>query len=498
MKNVQILIFVLLSVAIAGCQKDETGKPVATQEVSFGIEMVNSDGIKSDLPVCQEDESGNRLMPNVLEIEIINQQIGLVSTISPQIFVLNDKLYSQAIKLAPGQYTITKSLMLTENGGTVVMAAPGENSEFGQYVVNGVNFEFEVTTFAKTEADMEVLCLSSEHVNEFGFFGFQVSDVVVRKQCFFGDLCIKNHTDYEGSYYDDLFTPLSNYPHDLPAIFKIEVTRNAGDWSKTFSNIIVENGIATQFVSPLCIKYPDRLVKNEVFTFDLYNYVRVGSSFQYKYFHTCTTEDGELLASGGDGVVDFVLGNGNYEETDLLLPPYQNHPNTASITISHPGNRAYWNLHVNNMQPAGVYDLPTGPMIGWCCAQGTSITPGTKSMYIYGSLYSTNWPAGMPFTTHDIAKVNWLLNNLGSFSGFYYLNGNTITSNDFTPEQGLVIQNAILGIIHGTNEVSGMAFDMAFAASDKSKFHSPARRLGSNPLCCIQQTGAESINFYRC
>jgi hypothetical protein len=74
--------------------------------------------------------------------------------------------------------------------------------------------------------------------------------------------------------------------------------------------------------------------------FKLYIYVRVGSNFQYKYFHTWTLENDESFATGSDGIVDFVMGNCNYSYATLLLAPYQNLPVSASITISSPAIRA--------------------------------------------------------------------------------------------------------------------------------------------------------------
>jgi hypothetical protein len=470
MNSNKILLIVLLSAAFTGCQKDDAGKTVATQEVSFGIDLMDIDGLKSGVFECQFDDQGNPLIPTVLEIDITDLDIGTTSTFNPQIFMLDGKLYSQAIKLATGQYSISKFLMLTEIGGTVVMAIPEASSEFGQYVVNGVDFEFEVGEFSKTQVDVQVLCFSLEKVDEFGFFWFQTNEIVIREQCFFGDLCLKDPTDYAGSYYDDLFAPLSNYPFDLPAIYKIEVIRNNGDWSKSFTNIVVEDNVATEFIAPLCIKYPDRVDKDDEFVFKLYIYVRVGSQFQYKYFHSWTIVNDESFDSGNDGIMGFVVGNCNYNGADLQLAPYQNLPTSASITISSPGDPGYWNLNVNSVNPAGNYDLPLGEMTGWCGDQETTIIPGTKNMYIYSSLYSTNWPAGMPFNPQDIAKVNWLFNNLGNFAGFNTPTGNVITSNDITQAQGLLIQDAIWEIIHGNTGISGMAMDMATAAANQGNF----------------------------
>jgi hypothetical protein len=466
MKNLSMLLLTLILATITACQKDDAGKTVATQEVSFGIQLIEPDPLKSDPFDCPVDEQGSMLQASVAQIEIHNQDIGLTSTFTPQLFVLEGKMYCQSIKLAPGNYSITKFLLLTEVGGTVVMAIPEEGSEFSQYVSFSLEYAFTVNAYFKAEIGIQVLCFSEARTQEFGFFWMQPNEVQVRQECFFGDLCVKDPQDYAGSLYANQVTGLQI---DMPAIFKIIVKKDGVEIPYSpFTNATAEAGWGVG--TPVCVQYPDNLSVVEIFTFELWILVRIGSDFQYKHFYTWTIVDDELLESGTDGIMDFVMGNCSYGEPDLLLPPYQNLPNTASITISYPGDPGYWNLNVNSMMPPGIYDLPLGPMTGWCGDQATTITPGTKNMYIYGSLYSANWPPGMPFNQEHISMVNWLFNNLGSFSGFNYLNGNTITSNDLTPEQGLIIQNAIWGIIHGTNGVSGMALDMATAASTHGDF----------------------------
>jgi hypothetical protein len=466
MKNIRILLIILLSLALTGCQKDEADKTVAAQDVTFGIQWIGPDDLKTGLFDCPVDEQGNSLEASVIQIEITDTDIGLTSTFTPQIFVLGDKLYSQAIKLVPGNYIISKFLLLTEIGGTIVMAVPEQGSEMSQYVINSLDFGFAVSAFSKNEISIQVLCFEPARTEEFGFFWLQPNQVVVRQQCFFGDLCVKDPQDYAGSLYENQLTGLQI---DMPAIFRINVKKNGIEVPNSpFTNASLEAGWGVG--APVCVEYADDLNTIEVFTFDLWILVRVGSGFQYQLFHTWNISDDEIIDDGGDGIIDFVLGNCNFSGADLQLAPYQNLPQTASITISYPGDPGYWGLNVNSVFPAGNYDLPLGSMTGWCGDQGTVITPGTKNMYIYSSLYNNNWPAGMPFDEHDIAKVNWLFNNLGSFSGFESPGGYVITSDDLTVDQGLIIQQAIWGIVHGTSGISGMALDMANAAVDKENF----------------------------
>jgi hypothetical protein len=123
----------------------------------------------------------------------------------------------------------------------IVMATPEAGADFAQYVARPVPFDIEVSEFAKTEEEVEVLCFIPERVEEFGFFWFVIEETIIREQCFFGDLCIKSKADYVGSYYDDLFD-LDAYPFDLPAIYRVTIERAAPAWSQTYTNIVVVDG----------------------------------------------------------------------------------------------------------------------------------------------------------------------------------------------------------------------------------------------------------------
>lgn len=462
MKTKIISLMVLLALAVVSCQKDQADKPVVQQDVEFGVMQIDPSQLKNDWDFLCDEE----LVATIAEIEIDGE------TYYPQIFWLNGSLYTQAIKLSPGTHTVTKFVLWTEHPVTgvdpmIVMAAPADGADFAQYIARPVPFDIEVSEFDKTEEEVEVLCFIPERVDEFGFFWFVIDEIVVREQCFFGDLCIKSKDDYVGSYYDDLFD-MDDYPFDLPAIYRVTIERNDG-WSSTETNVVVVDGTATEFIAPLCIKYPDRLGITDEFTLTLEVYVAVGDSWDWVEYEEISFNDyyiDELTAEGE--VIDFVIGNCNLDPNGWVFPAYMNLPEKANVTIAHPGNPGYWNLNITSFTPGGSYDIILGAMTGWCGDAETTISGGNKTMWIYNSLDPSSWPANMPavFTVAKINQVNWLFNNLGSY-GFNIssIDPLYIVPGELTVAEGNTIQNAIWSIINGPGNFSPLAGSQPLAFS---------------------------------
>jgi hypothetical protein len=481
MKTRILSLIVILAIAVVSCQKDE--KQILPQDVSFGIDQVDQTGLKADTILCPTDEQGNLLVPTVAEIEVKDLGDNLIGVFYPELFVLNDKLYTQAIKLLPGSYKITKFVLWTKNpidfpppDAKIVMATPNLGAAFAEYInpLYLLDYEFTVDAFAKKEIKIEVLCFEPAKYTEFGFFWFQIDEIVIREKCFFGDLCVKNPDEYTGSNY--ALQP-SGLQIDMPAIFKIHAYKGSVAPANELPNSPFTNNVAPDYGvgAPVCVKWPDRIrIPNEEFIFELWIYVAVGGGFDWVHFHTWTFVDDALLAAGGaDGVVDFVLGNCNYSSTDLQLAPYMNLPATAQVTIAS-GTTAYMDLNIVAANPG---DLPTGLQSGWCGDGLTIIQLGTHTMYIYSSLYPASWPAGMPFSAQTINKINWLFNNLGTF-GFPQITGYTIPyDGPLTQEQGEILQDAIWLLVHGndpdvafTLENIILSGQMATAAAGQGNF----------------------------
>jgi uncharacterized protein YcfL len=190
-----VIIFSLIALAFAGCQKDEFNTSVVQQELVFGIELIDPVSLKND-PwnyTCYTDEDGNLLEPAIAQIEIKDKDNN-VTIYYPPVYYLNDKLFSQSIKLNTGDYTITKFLLWTEHpvsgsNPKIVMATPETNAEFSEYVSPSVPFDFPVGSFVKTEINIEVLCFLPQEYDSFGFTWLELTEIVVRELCFFGDIC---------------------------------------------------------------------------------------------------------------------------------------------------------------------------------------------------------------------------------------------------------------------------------------------------------------------
>lgn len=191
-----VIIFVLIALAFAGCQKDETHDNfVVMQEVTFGVDLIDFNGLKNDQWDfrCYPDDDGNFPEPRIAQIELKDAN-NVTKTYYPSVFIINEKVYTQSLKLATGIYTVTKFLLwsdhpLTGNNSTIVMAAPEAGTEFADYVNPAIPFNITIDSFLKTEVDTEVLCFLPQEYESFGFTWLELTEIVVREFCFFGDIC---------------------------------------------------------------------------------------------------------------------------------------------------------------------------------------------------------------------------------------------------------------------------------------------------------------------
>ena len=335
----------------------------------------------------------------------------------PLTFVIDGKLYTQAIKLDAGAYLVEYFALMDDMGtpdkvdDKIVKATPMYDSDYAQYVEYPLYREIVIVAFQKFELRIEVLCYMEVHYEYFGFFWFEVRELTIRTQCFFGDFCIKHLPDYYGSLYE-----LDGLQLDEVAIFKIVATRN-GDPIGTFHNTYWDDQQNFLFDSPLCVEYADYDNEEDHFLFELWIYVKVGNTFDYVLFHTWHFYDDEMIPTGPDWVVDFVLGNCNYTEPDLLLPPYMNLPWFFDFWVTTDNPNSYFNAHFDGIGPG--YDIADGVYPAWCADLLHFITPGTHyNMCAFSSLYLNLLPSSCDPNLdwglmHDeFGRLNWVFNNL--------------------------------------------------------------------------------------
>jgi hypothetical protein len=308
MKTKILSLLVILAIAVVSCQKDEADKPVVLQDVSFGIEHVDPMGLK--------DGSFDILCPeNLTPVKAKIVIAGITDPFYPLVFFLNERWYTQAIKLEPGTYTIEEFYLLDADDN-ILMATPAAGSVYAPYVDGKtVAMDILVEAFVKKEFKMWVLCYEPAKYDEFGFFWFRINRIVVRTFCFFGDICANGEpylpADFANTAYADLPGGLLM---DMPAIFEIRAFDGDGDPLpySPFSNLGFEN-------LPLCVQYPDNIdIAGETFTFELWILEADGT---YTHYHTFTVTDDQIDITDvdEDDVIEFVVGNCNYSATDLQL-----------------------------------------------------------------------------------------------------------------------------------------------------------------------------------
>ncbi len=467
MKTLRILTMILIAGFLFSCEKD-IEKDQVKQDVIFGITHLDPNELKTDNDdgvICPDD-----IHPVYAEIDIRDKD-DLVTTYIPEVFYLNGQLFTQAIRLESGNYTVEKFIIYNIDD-IPIMATPNADSDYAVYVEQTVEFPINVGEFTKIEVPVEVLCFVPGAYMNFGFFWFNIEEIIVKNICFFGDLCIKDIEPYlDSKYYDVFGEDIHNYPFDLPAIFKVETfvwENEAWKSLKVFENVDKDNNL----ISPMCAEYfINKKGDAREFKFNLYVWVPTADGFDWAPYDSWTfmNTDEEKIMVNEFNVVEFVIGNCSYNVDGVhVYPPLQILPETANVTINHPGDPGYWNLTINSVYPlSDYYDLPVGSYTGWCADENTTIgNNSTWTMYIYGTLNDIGWPAVFSGLVdfEKITKVNWLISNLGMFDGFNTPTGMYITTDDMTQAQGEIIQQAIWGILQDKN-VSGIANTMKTMAN---------------------------------
>lgn len=334
-----------------------------------------------------------------------------------EVFYLDSKPYTNTLKLDAGDYTLTEFMLMDDNNtpndetdDVMIAATPHEGSEFAQFVDQPLDINFTVEAYKKTEMSISVLCYQESDYSRFGFIYFEIGQVVVREQFFFGDICVCRLEDYEGSLYTGQSTGLQ---FDMPAIAKIEVWRNGVKTGEYNNEEWFGEG------EPIRVLYGDVLNHVDNFEFKLFILVRQGTSFNYVHFHSWYFTDDETIPNGDDGVVDFVLGN-CLPDADLILAPWMNLPPTATYTITN------WDPSVSNSYVqvtlsdiAAGYEITNGVYPSSCADHTTPIYVGySYAMDVYSSLYPSQLP---PFAQSDKwEKINWLYNHLDWYPGYHW------------------------------------------------------------------------------
>jgi len=420
----------MIAAVLVSCKKNttDTPTPVQKQDVEFQINTILPDaGRDYNIPLCDDNLSPDYAMI-ILDDYTGN---GLADTLYADVYYIGDQLYTKALQMEPGAYNVIGFLVyddLTGDGPSdddmIYKAAPMPNTEFSEFVVNALNMPFTVEQFKKTKVLIDVLCFVPDVYDLFGFFWFQITEITVREMCFFGDLCLKTPSDYEGSLYeeDGLFI-------DEPAIFQIYAQHKVGDgpWEDMNGGAPYTNESFFGTGEPLCIRYADYDHEVDQYKFELKVLVKVGNDFEYVTMYTWEWSDifETTYPPGDDGVEEFVVGNCNYSPTDIQLNPYMNLPTRISMYVHYMdySNDFYRNWKMTYAEPYNddVYDIPYGTLVGaWCGDYNLHIANGTHTLtLVYSTLDdpSTMVNGGNGLSTTMLNQLNYLFDHYESTYG---------------------------------------------------------------------------------
>ena len=410
------LLFVTMAVIFTACKKEIPDAPVQdTVELEFVIDHTDFGGLKGtneDVPECDD----------ALSLDYA-KFIFNGTTYTSQILLVDGELLTQVVKLpyvAGATYTLSQFLIYHDvlpvgpgSEDVLVRAAPEEGSKYHPLMVNKLNLEVEVLEFKKRQVIIDVLCFEDLYYESFGFTWFEMNDVRIERQCFFGDVCTGKLGDFANSLYE---LQSAGVQMDMPAIDSIAVfKKNSGgtyDFIKGFSSVgWLGEGDCLE------VWWANDLDLEEEFSFALYVLLPNGSNMAYTLIDSIPFLDDNCPDPGPDGVVDFTVGACNIDGADLVYPAWMNLPSTpVTMTVGGSyGPGAYGTYFDITLSAVPTnFDVSDGTYGIWCGDKNATIyLNNTYTVQVLSSL--APMPGDFTITKEQLAKINWLFNNLASY-----------------------------------------------------------------------------------
>ncbi len=406
MKKLFILLFAVAFIFTA-CEKNKGEQPdpvVSTADVSFVIQQTNFENLKStaeDVPLCSE-------MP----WSYVKFTLGGVEYVS-DVLLVEGELLTQVVKLPIGSYQLTNFLVYNDvlpagpgSEDILIRAAPAINSIYWDLMVNPLNLDITVDSFIKKQVIIDVLCFEDLYYEAFGFTWFEMNDIKIERQCFFGDVCTGKISDFAGSLYEG---QLSGLQMDMPAIFYIDVYKE-DQLIRTFSN---EEWLGEG--QCLEVYWANDLNLEENFSFAINVLLPHGEGMAYALIDSISFLDDNCPDPGEDGVVDFTVGNCNIDGADLVYPAWMDLPSglfTMRLESQYGPSTygTYVGIGLSGI-PSG-FDIYDGQFAGWCAESGTDIQ--LNHDYTVEAINSIHGP--YPVTFHldqvDLNILNYFFNRL--------------------------------------------------------------------------------------
>lgn len=428
MKKIVLLLLAVSLVGFYACNKEEE-KTQAESSFEFVIEKANFfKGTADDVPTCAD-----------LNLDYAVFELGGVSY-TTDLYTVEGELLTEVIKLPVGLYQLTSFLVYNNNGtpnnlddDILVRAAPATGSDYADLVTNKLDLEISVDPFKKKQFAIDVLCFEDLYYDSFGFTWFEINDIKIERACFFGDICTGCFDDFAGSLYANQENGIQM---DMPAIFQVKVYREGEtEPMKTFDNTAwLGEGSCTE------VYWPNNLNEEDNFIFELWVYLPVGNDFDYVLINSWDVQDENGPQEGSDGVVDFVLGGCQYQNSDYNFEYWMNLPNetfTMTTGSSSPGvNGTYFDIELTGIAPGFKLDNESYGI--FCADLNHNIALGTTytGVSAYNSLSNT-LPDNFPLTADEIVFVNYFFNHIPDYiPGWSYDN----------PTNSALVQDVIWGI----------------------------------------------------
>jgi len=209
----------VFSILITSCTKDENTSlddPQLSEsyaELSLGAtlnDFVNRTAIKQSIPDCSDDA------PAYAHIEIIhNQGTDMEGMINVNVPILseNGSLFTDydedlKIPVASGEETANVSLTTflvydgdpDDDSSSVIWAAPASTSDYGDFVNQGLPFDFMIRAGSKKYVDVEVLCFDDRDVILYGYQFFDLKPEILHEVCIFANYCDENGRHFTANY----------------------------------------------------------------------------------------------------------------------------------------------------------------------------------------------------------------------------------------------------------------------------------------------------------
>ncbi|SKB37547.1 hypothetical protein SAMN05660776_0806 [Salegentibacter holothuriorum] len=208
----------VFSLLLSSCTKEDntiTDDPTNDNfaEISLGAtlnDFVNKAEIKQSIPECSEDA------PAYAHVELThNMGTPLEGTIEINVPIMEDDgafytAYDEGLKIpiAGGEETASVSLTTflvydgdpDDDSSSVIWAAPASTSDYGNFVNQGLPFDFMIRAGSKKYVDVEVLCFDDREVILYGYQFFDLKPEILHEVCIFANYCDENGRHFTANY----------------------------------------------------------------------------------------------------------------------------------------------------------------------------------------------------------------------------------------------------------------------------------------------------------